>query len=67
MTLLYVQFLNGKDEEIISYFAGPQPAEYWPNQGTIHSSDPQWSTYFYAQPPFLQTMLPAPTQGDSAA
>ncbi|WP_233432828.1 hypothetical protein [Rahnella victoriana] len=67
MTLLYVQFSDEKEEVIIAYFAGPQPVEYWPNQGTVDISDPRWSTYFYEQAPFLQTMLPKPTMGGAAA
>lgn len=60
MQLLYVQFSDDKKEKIISYFSGPQPVDYWPNQGTVYSSDPLWKTYFNEQSPMLQTMIPIP-------
>jgi len=66
MTLLYVQFADDSDEVIISYFGGPQP-DNWTNQGTVDSSDPRWSTYFYTQPLFFQQMLPQPTEPEAAA
>lgn len=60
MTIVHVQFSDEKEEIVIAYFAGPQPVEYWPNQGIIDTADKAWSDYVKDQAPMLQTMIPRP-------
>ncbi|MDR5813305.1 hypothetical protein QCE62_06830 [Caballeronia sp. LZ033] len=60
MTIIYVQFSDETDTEIISQFSCPQDPADWPNQGTVDSSDPRWKTYYDEQPAFIQGFLPTP-------
>lgn len=60
MTTLNVQFFDGSDTTIVSYFGGPQDPSIYENQGLVETSDPRWKTYYDAQGAFGQQYLPAP-------
>lgn len=60
MTTLNVQFTDSTDAVILSYFAGHQDPEVYPNQGTVESSDDRWKVFFETLPSAVQSTLPAP-------
>lgn len=66
MTMINVQFADSTDAVVIAYLAAPVPEaleEYWPNTGTLDTSDQRWATYYNMQPALIQAALPAPPKG----
>lgn len=63
MTTLNVQFSDGTHTAIITVFSAPQGPEYWPNCGTVESSDTIWKDYWEARDAFTQQFLTTPTDG----
>jgi hypothetical protein len=61
MGALNVQFSDSTQEIVVAYFAGPQSATTYPNQGIFQSNDARWSTYYDALPVAMQQGLPSPT------
>lgn len=59
--LLFVQFSDDKQLTIISYFAVPQDAGAYPNQGAIAASDSRWMSFYDSVPEQVRGGLPAPT------
>lgn len=37
--MIYVQFSDASNSEIIGIFAGPQPLEFFPYQGVVEEND----------------------------
>ncbi|ARK86032.1 hypothetical protein BOC42_00230 [Burkholderia pseudomallei] len=60
MATINVQFLDSNKTVIVSYFANPQNAQAFPNQGQIPSSDARYATFFNSLPSFAQQGMPAP-------
>lgn len=59
--MIYVQFSDAGETEIISYFGGPQDDSVYLNQGFIETDDTRWKTYYDSFPPNMQDSLPPPT------
>jgi len=60
MQALNVQFSDPTDSEIASYFASPQPANWFTNLGTVETNDTRWQTYYAQQPIAIRQFLPTP-------
>lgn len=58
--LLDVQFSDATESTIVSYFAGPQDPQVFPNQGQVDTSDSRWKTFFDSLPAYVQQYLPTP-------
>jgi hypothetical protein len=61
MTTINVQFADSTEQVVVAYFAAPQSATAWPNQGTVDSSSALWATYYNSLPEFINQGMPAPT------
>ncbi len=58
--MIYVQFSDSTDSEIVSYFCCPQdPAEH-PNQGEVDATDSRWDAFYNKQSAQVQPYLPVP-------
>jgi hypothetical protein len=55
MTAIHVQFADLTEQTIISYFAGPQDPDVWPNQGEIEDSDPRYLALL--SPPAVEAVV----------
>jgi hypothetical protein len=60
MTTIFVEFSDATKSAVIGYAASPQPAESWPYQGEIDTSDPLWKTYYDSKDDLSKIGLPAP-------
>lgn len=60
MVTLNVQFADSTEQAVVAYFACPQDATAYPNQGQVPSSDARYETFFNAQPESMQKGLPSP-------
>jgi hypothetical protein len=60
MTTLNVQFADSTETVIVSYFAGPQNPDAYPNLGTVDIGDTIWKSFYDAQPPWVKIGMPAP-------
>ncbi|MBB5189612.1 hypothetical protein HNQ50_000322 [Silvimonas terrae] len=58
--IIYVQYADSTKAKITAYFAAPQDAEAYPNQGETDTSDPLWKSYYDGFPASMQANLPAP-------
>lgn len=61
MTTINVQFADSTQAVIISYFAGPQDPDVWPNQGVIDASDARWAAFYKIFSGQIQTGMPIPS------
>jgi hypothetical protein len=61
VAIVFVQFRDSSNTEIVSYFGCPQDKVAWPNQGTVDTTDQRWKTFFTSLPPVAQVTLPAPS------
>ncbi|MCP3713003.1 hypothetical protein M3I54_39980 [Paraburkholderia sp. CNPSo 3274] len=59
---VHVQFSDGTQRDIISYFGGPQDPNVHPNLATITSSDPRYHVWYYALPDTARQGLPTPAK-----
>ncbi|NML34961.1 hypothetical protein [Paraburkholderia antibiotica] len=64
MTSLNVQFADGTEKVIVSYFGAPQDPSAWPNLGTVNATDARWEAYYAEQPTNAQAFLPVPETAD---
>ena len=58
--MIYVQFSDSAESEIVTYFGGAQDPDVYQNLGVVVSSDPRWKTFYEALPAPTQAGLPAP-------
>lgn len=59
-SMVNVQFSDSSETTIASFFGCQQPAEAYPNQAQIQSTDPRWAAFYVAQPGDAQAALPSP-------
>lgn len=58
--LIYVQFYDDTEAVVAAYWSTPQDPQYYPNQGSMDTSDPRWHAYYDSLDPFFQASLPTP-------
>ncbi|MFM0243771.1 hypothetical protein [Paraburkholderia sediminicola] len=61
MTTVNVQFADGTDAKIISYFASQQNEASLENSGQVDTSDARWHSFYDGLPAMNQAGLPMPT------
>jgi hypothetical protein len=60
MTTVNVQFSDSSEGAVVAYFAGPQNASIYENCGTVDVAEARWKSFYQAQSPFVQAVLPNP-------
>lgn len=60
MGILYVQFSDGTETVIISWFCCQQSSEYYHLLGEVYANDLRYITYFESLPEWLKPLLPQP-------
>jgi len=59
---LYVQFSDSTQTAIITYFAGPQDPNVYPNLGTVTTGDARWKQFYDSLSDEMKFGLPQPSQ-----
>lgn len=57
---MLVQFQDSTEQVIVSYFGSPQDPAYYPNLGTVDTSDPRWRTFYELFPSWMSAGMPPP-------
>jgi len=56
--ILYVQFKDDTESEVVSYFMCKQNPEFYQFLGEIDTSDERWKKYYESLPPYAQELVP---------
>lgn len=58
--ILYVQFKDDTEGEVVSYFMCQQNPDFYQFLGEIDTSDERWKNYYESLPPYAQELIPEP-------
>ncbi|AOY96839.1 hypothetical protein BKK79_36090 [Cupriavidus sp. USMAA2-4] len=60
--MLNVQFSDGTQSTIVSYFASPQDSSVFANLGEVDASDARWAAFYESLPELARSGMPVPTK-----
>jgi len=60
MKNIYVQFSDSNETQIVAIFGNPQPASFYPDQGTVENSDLRYVAFYDSLPDTEKHDWPVP-------